>query len=75
VPTALLDLLKPIFRAFDCPHVAYGPWYGACYNQTMEKLIKRTYRVSKEHDKKVKKLAKKQLSESAVIRELITKAV
>jgi hypothetical protein len=41
----------------------------------MPKLIKRTYRISKEQDKKVKKLAKKAPSESAVIRELIAKAV
>jgi hypothetical protein len=42
----------------------------------MQKFIKRTYRISREQDKKVKKLAKKAASESAVIRELIaTKAV
>ena len=37
--------------------------------------IKRTYRVTKEQDKKVKKLAKKAGGESAVIRSLIEKAV
>jgi hypothetical protein len=41
----------------------------------MPKLIKRTYRITREQDKKVKKLAKKPLSESAVIRELIAKTV
>lgn len=35
-----------------------------------KKLIKRTYRISDEHDKKVKKHAKKK-TESKVIRELI----
>ena len=39
------------------------------------KLIKRTFRITREQDKKVKKLAKKAGGESAVIRELITKAV
>lgn len=38
----------------------------------VDKLIKRTYRISKEHDKKVKKLAKKK-SESQVVREAIEK--
>lgn len=33
-------------------------------------LIKRTYRITKDHDKKVKKLAKKE-SESSVIRGMI----
>lgn len=42
---------------------------------TTPKLIKRTYRVSRDHDKKVKKLAKRKASESAVIRDLIEKAV
>jgi hypothetical protein len=41
----------------------------------MPKLIKRTYRVTRDQDKKVKKLAKKAGGESAVIRELIAKAV
>jgi hypothetical protein len=36
---------------------------------------KRTYRISRERDKKVKKLAKKAVSESAVVRELITKEI
>jgi hypothetical protein len=35
------------------------------------KLIKRTYRITRDHDKKVKKLAKRKPSESAVIRDLI----
>lgn len=34
------------------------------------KLIKRTYRITKDHDSKVKKLAKKK-SESQVVREAI----
>jgi hypothetical protein len=37
--------------------------------------IKQTFRLTREQDKKVKKLAKKAGGESAVIRELITKAV
>ena len=37
--------------------------------------IKRTFRLTRDQDKKVKKLAKKAGGESAVIRELITKAV
>jgi hypothetical protein len=41
----------------------------------MPKLVKRTYRITLEQDKKVKKLAKKAGGESAVIRELIAKAV
>jgi hypothetical protein len=40
----------------------------------MPKFIKRTYRVTREQDKKVKKLAKKAGGESAVIRNLITQA-
>ena len=36
----------------------------------MSELVKRTYRIKKEHDKKVKKLAKKK-SESQVIRDAI----
>jgi hypothetical protein len=39
------------------------------------KLIKRTYRISREQDKKVKKLAMKVGGESAVIRNLIAQAV
>jgi hypothetical protein len=41
----------------------------------MPKYIKRTYRITCDLDKKVKKLAKKAGGESAVIRELIAKAV
>lgn len=37
----------------------------------MEKLIKRTYRITKEHDKKVKKIKKKYGSESNVVRKAI----
>ena len=57
------------------PQRRYGGEYGGCYNCRMPKYIKRTYRVSKEQDKKVKKLAKKAGGESAVISELIAKAV
>jgi hypothetical protein len=44
---------------------------------TTPKLIKRTYRISRDHDKKVKKLAKRKpkVSESAIIRALITQAL
>jgi hypothetical protein len=38
-------------------------------------LIKRTYRITRDLDKKVKKLAKRAGGERAVIRELIAKAV
>ena len=37
---------------------------------TKQTLIKRTYRITKDHDKKVKKQAKKK-SESEVVRNLI----
>lgn len=38
-----------------------------------QKLIKRTYRISKDHDIKVKKVAKtKKKGESEIIRDLIT---
>jgi hypothetical protein len=41
----------------------------------MPKLIRRTYRITRDQDKRVTKLAKKAGGESAVIRELIAKAV
>jgi hypothetical protein len=37
----------------------------------MSDLVKRTYRIHKDHDKKVKKLAGKAKSESQIIREAI----
>jgi len=37
----------------------------------MKKLIKRTYRITEEQDKKIKKLKTKTRSESAVIRMII----
>ena len=39
----------------------------------MTKLIKRTYRITKDHDKKVKKNKKKFGSESSVVRNAIEK--
>jgi hypothetical protein len=40
----------------------------------MTKLIKRTYRITTDHDKKVKTSAKKEkISESSIIRNLIEK--
>jgi len=41
----------------------------------MTNLIKRTYRITKDHDKKVKKLSHKNLSESEIIRVAIDKIV
>lgn len=38
------------------------------------KYIKRTYRITEKQDAKVKKLSKKGLSESAIIRQLIDNA-
>ena len=50
----------------------YGGKYGRCYNHRMKsQYIKRTYRIKPEQDRKVKKIARKAASESAVIREMI----
>ena len=38
----------------------------------MSELVKRTYRIGKAHDKKVKKLSK-EVSESEIVRRAITK--
>ncbi len=37
----------------------------------MTNLVKRTYRIAKEHDKKVKKLSSSKRSESQVVRDMI----
>lgn len=42
----------------------------------MSDLVKRTYRVHKDHDKKVKKLSKKaKKTESAIVREAIDEKI
>lgn len=68
---ALNSVNCPEHGYINIPKKNYDHYLGYIGNTPKPKLIKRTYRITPEQDKKIKKKSTKTISESEVIRKLI----